>query len=89
MIKVKIDGLKLRAPSYPLSFLEQVSESRFILCNQSQADDFYMKNGKPKLTNTAKEFYSSAKELLSLTRHILDEIGIRFWISSGTCLGKN
>lgn len=87
MIKVKIDGLKLRAPSYPLSFLEQVSESRFILCNQSQADDFYMKNGKPKLTNTAKEFYSSAKELLSLTRHILDEIGIRFWISSGTCLG--
>lgn len=83
-----MDGLKLRAPAYPLAFLAQISESHFIECNQSRAKIFYEMNGQPDATVKAKHFYASAKELLSITRRVLDEIGVRFWISSGTCLGK-
>ena len=88
MVKVKMDGLKLRAPSYPLAFLGQISESRFIECNQSRAKIFNEMNGQPDATVKAKHFYASAKDLLSITKRVLDEIGVRFWISSGTCLGK-
>ena len=45
-----------------------------------------MKHGLPSNQN-ADNFVESAKKLLSHAKHTLDKLGIRFWLSSGTCLG--
>lgn len=36
----------------------------------------------------AVAFRKSAKELLQLAAKTLKKLGVRFWLSSGTCLGK-
>lgn len=33
-------------------------------------------------------FRKNAKELLQLAAKTLKKLGVRFWLSSGTCLGK-
>ena len=33
-------------------------------------------------------FQKRAKELLHLAAKTLKKLGVRFWLSSGTCLGK-
>lgn len=39
-------------------------------------------------TVEAVAFRKSAKELLQLAARTLKKLGVRFWLSSGTCLGK-
>lgn len=37
----------------------------------------------------AVEFRKKAKSLLHLAALTLNNLGVKFWLSSGTCLGKN
>lgn len=37
----------------------------------------------------AVEFRRKAKSLLHLAALTLNNLGVKFWLSSGTCLGKN
>lgn len=39
-------------------------------------------------TVEAVAFRKRAKELLQLAARTLKKLGVRFWLSSGTCLGK-
>ena len=40
------------------------------------------------MSEEGKVFWRGAKDLLSRAKKVLDELGMRFWMSSGTCLGK-
>ena len=86
-MKVTIDHIPLRAPRYPKAFYEQVPQSRFIHCNQTRADDFHNQYGVAE-TKEATQFKQYAAELLAEASEVLSKLGVRFWISSGTCLGE-
>ncbi|CAH1775719.1 unnamed protein product [Owenia fusiformis] len=86
VVKVFMDHLQLYAPRYPLVFLHQVPYSRFIECNHSRADSFHSNYGISSDPEAFK-FKSNARKLLAVAKEILDQLGIRFWLSSGTCLG--
>ena len=81
-----IDGINVRAPRYPNPYLESIEQSRFIECDYKRALSFYAKYGKDSSAD-AVAFWQSAKELIGQAKKCLDELGIPFWISSGTCLG--
>ena len=85
LIKVTMDGLQLRAPRYPPSVLRQIEHSTFIMCNKSRARLFHSKYGEPG--EDAETFRHGAKATLTKLKQALDYLGIRFWLSSGTCLG--
>ncbi|KAK2194073.1 hypothetical protein NP493_2g00024 [Ridgeia piscesae] len=85
-IKLTINGLRLRIPRNTQQTLQQIVQSRFIECDYARARSFYTKHGLPSNEN-ADNFVESAKKLLSHAKHTLDKLGIRFWLSSGTCLG--
>jgi len=80
-----MDGIKLRAPRYPKVFLDQISQSAFLRCNQSRAKLFHGLYGGPG--DGSETFREAAKETLYLVKKTLDILGVRFWLSSGTCLG--
>ncbi|XP_006826048.1 ribitol-5-phosphate transferase FKTN-like [Saccoglossus kowalevskii] len=86
IMQFKADGLKINVPRYPTLFLEQVPHSQFIECNYARAKEFLDKNGDDNSAD-AVHFRVKAKNLLSKAKELLDQIGIQFWLSSGTCLG--
>lgn len=87
LVKVKLDGIKLRIPKHPEKFLSEMKSSEFIACNQSRASLYYGKF--PRETNAEFEkFFSAARNVLRRAKQVLDLVGIPFWISSGTCLGE-
>jgi len=58
-------------------------------CDQHQAAKFQKEFGPAKDDDDdAKQFTQAAHDVLSAAKTVLDELGIRFWISSGTCLGE-
>ncbi|XP_038048368.1 fukutin-like [Patiria miniata] len=82
----RADGVNLRIPKDINRFLEQIPFSRHLECNYDQARAFgrsYGRDGTPE----ALAFRQSARDLLEKGKRVLDELGIRFWLSSGTCLG--
>ncbi|KAL1129676.1 hypothetical protein AAG570_012621 [Ranatra chinensis] len=66
--------------------MNEFSESFFVECNFTRAEIF--KNRYPSENNTSNlRFKHRAWKLLSLVKTILDGISVKFWLSSGTCLG--
>ncbi|XP_072023917.1 ribitol-5-phosphate transferase FKTN-like isoform X2 [Amphiura filiformis] len=83
---IHVDRLNILVPKFPASFLNQVPQSQFIECNFRQAYNFAAVNGMDN-SPEAKDFRVKAREVLVRGKRALDDIGVRFWLSSGTCLG--
>jgi hypothetical protein len=86
--KVAVDGVQIRAPTYPDVFLKSMRHSKFIECNSETAHQFHLVYPKDESTE-AQKFRENARSILLKAKVVLDELGIPFWLSSGTCLGKN
>nr|XP_034996561.1 fukutin isoform X2 [Zootoca vivipara] len=86
LISVSIDGLKVQIPKEPSQFLEERSHSRFIECRYREARSFFQLY-PDDVSLDAVEFRRKAKALLHLASLTLNSLGVRFWLSSGTCLG--
>ena len=82
-----MDGIQLNIPEFPKSYVDELQYSKFIPCNLKSARKFYSKYGYDNGADAAT-FRLTAKNLLSLAKNVLDELGVQFWLSSGTCLGK-
>lgn len=68
-------------------FLQNPQSVRFIEgCNKTRAKEFYKQYGDDE-SETALQFKMNAYHLIYKVKQILDELGIPFWLSSGTCLG--
>ncbi|KAJ9580943.1 hypothetical protein L9F63_023876 [Diploptera punctata] len=83
---VEIDAISFLIPKDIPHFLREATNSRFVECNHMLADSFHRVHGKDT-THEAMRFVHRAWKLLSKAKAILDKLGVRFWISSGTCLG--
>ncbi len=91
LIRVSIDSVHMRVPRYPSAFLRQIKDSRFLECNQTRARLFWSKYPPPidpKEKMQANQFQIQALEVLKKAKGVLDSVGVKFWISSGTCLGN-
>lgn len=82
-----IDDLAIRLPSDIEIFLENLANSRYLPCNLNTARKFYSKFGDDG-TEMAEMFKKRGKEVLQIAKINLDKLRVRFWLSSGTCLGK-
>lgn len=83
-----VDGLLIRLPSDVDLFLRDLESSRFLPCNFKRAQKFYSKYGDDR-SDAANAFRKRGKDVLQIAKIILDNLGVRFWLSSGTCLGKD
>ncbi|XP_064627023.1 ribitol-5-phosphate transferase FKTN-like isoform X2 [Lineus longissimus] len=84
--EVTIDSVTFRAPRYPKKFLDQIPHARFIECNYTRAQEFYRLHSKDN-GEEAEAFREAAAGVVRRGKAYLDSIGVRFWMSSGTCLG--
>ena len=82
-----VDGLTVYLPAKIGLFLEDLRQSRFLSCNFKRAREFYSTYGDDESTE-ARTFRKRGKQVLQLAKVNLDKLGVRFWLSSGTCLGK-
>lgn len=82
-----MDDLMVTIPFYPVVFLRNLEQSSFIPCDLKRARRFFSVYGLDKSEN-AEIFRLKAKNLLTSVKAQLDQLGIPFWLSSGTCLGK-
>ena len=88
LAKVVLDNIRLRVPRHIPQFLAEIHESHFIGCDQDRAAQFQKEFGPLTDDDEAKQFTVAARDVLSSAKAVLDKLGIRFWISSGTCLGE-
>ena len=82
-----VDRINLKIPSDPDKLLMERKQSRFIGCNVANAQHFYSKYGRD-ISPDAILFRQKALEVLKMAVTALDSLQVRFWLSSGTCLGK-
>ena len=82
-----VDGIRLNLPSDPDKLASQQKQSRFKGCNLTNAGHYYSKYGRD-VSPDAVLFKSKAVEVLSIAIKALNRLGVRYWLSSGTCLGK-
>ena len=82
-----VDGIRLNLPSDPDKLASQQKHSRFKGCNLTNARHYYSKYGRD-VSPDAVLFKSKAVEVLSIAIKALNRLGVRYWLSSGTCLGK-
>ena len=82
-----IDDRAIRLPADINEFLKNMENSRYLPCNIKRAREFYSKYGDDG-TNEAGTFRKRGKEVLQIAKIILDNLRVRFWLSSGTCLGS-
>lgn len=82
-----VDGIRLNLPSDLDKLASQQKQSRFKGCNHSNARHYYSKYGRD-VSPDAVLFKSKAVEVLSIAIKALNRLGVRYWLSSGTCLGK-
>lgn len=82
-----VDGIRLNLPSDPDKLASQQKQSRFKGCNLTNARHYYSKYGRD-VSPDAVLFKSKALEVLSIAIKSLNRLGVRYWLSSGTCLGK-
>lgn len=83
---VYLDGAQIHYPSDTFTFLKELETSEFIECNYSRAYHFYAEYHLDK-SKQVELFKRKARQLLVITKQVLDSMGIPFWLSSGTCLG--
>ncbi|EDO48163.1 predicted protein [Nematostella vectensis] len=83
--KETLDGIGVFLPQHPLRFLAETKQSGFVRCDVQRARKFFANHGEG-MPKEAAEFTDAARELLKTAVTALDGIGIRFWLSSGTCL---
>ncbi|KAK6492835.1 fukutin-like isoform X1 [Huso huso] len=86
LLLTSIDGLEIRIPKNVSRFLGEVANSRFLECRYKEARAFYQLY-PDDTSQEAMEFRKNAKTLLHLAARTLNSLGMRFWLSSGTCLG--
>ncbi|NXE56255.1 FKTN protein, partial [Casuarius casuarius] len=86
LLLVSIDDLKVQIPKNPSSFLEEIPHSRFLECRYREARAFFQLYPDDASLD-AVEFRKKAKSLLHLAAVTLNNLGVKFWLSSGTCLG--
>nr|XP_020657115.1 fukutin [Pogona vitticeps]XP_020657116.1 fukutin [Pogona vitticeps]XP_020657117.1 fukutin [Pogona vitticeps]XP_020657118.1 fukutin [Pogona vitticeps]XP_020657119.1 fukutin [Pogona vitticeps] len=86
LLNVSIDGLTVQIPKEPSKFLEEILNSRFVECRYKEARSFFQVYPDDASLD-AVEFRKKAKALLHLAALTLNGLGMRFWLSSGTCLG--
>ena len=84
---VRIDGLDISIPHSTRHFLDQSAHSEYIECDRERAEMFHAKYGIEK-SEESQKFQRKARQLISKAKQILDSLGIRFWLSSGTALGR-
>ena len=82
-----IDGIHLNVPADPDKLASEQNQSRFTGCNITNARQFYSKYGRD-VSADALLFKRKALEVLTAAVSALDRLGVRFWLSSGTCLGE-
>lgn len=82
-----IDGFTMRMPFPVKEFLKNLDNSRFLPCNHTRARLFYSKYGDDT-SYEARKFRKRGREVLKIAKLALDRLEIRFWLSSGTCLGS-
>lgn len=83
--EIKVDGVNFMVPKYPKKFLSQIPHSKFLECNYQAAAKFLSQYNE-KEEEEGEIFRFGAKDLLISGAAVLDELGIPFWLSSGTCL---
>jgi len=86
VMETSMDRLKVVVPFYPVQFIAELEQSTFIPCSMNRARSFYSVYGLDKSVN-AGVFRIKAKNMLTYVKHHLDQLGVPFWLSSGTCLG--
>ena len=83
-----VDGIHLNVPADPEKLASERNQSRFTGCNLTNVQRYYSKFGRD-ISPDALLFKRKALEVLSAAINALDRLGVRFWLSSGTCLGTN
>ncbi|XP_053321848.1 ribitol-5-phosphate transferase FKTN isoform X2 [Spea bombifrons] len=86
LTQITIDGLKVQIPKDPSQFLKEMAHSRFLECRFKEARAFFQLY-PDDISPEGIEFRKKAKALLHLAAFTLDNLGVSFWLSSGTCLG--
>ena len=82
-----VDGIRLNVPADPEKLASEINQSRFTGCKVTNIQRYYSKYGRD-ISSDAILFKRKALEVLSAAMNALDRLGVRFWLSSGTCLGK-
>lgn len=77
---------KLLIPTPVHIFLDQVSNSLFTPCNQTRARQF-LKTHPQDDSEEGRRFTRKSRQIIARAKQYLDDLGIPFWLSSGTCLG--
>ncbi|KAJ8402077.1 hypothetical protein AAFF_G00373120 [Aldrovandia affinis] len=86
LVLASVDGLDVRIPKNISRFLSEHARARFLECRYKDARAFYQLY--PDDTSPeAMDFRMKAKSLLHLAARTLTDLGVPFWLSSGTCLG--
>ncbi|GAB6024538.1 hypothetical protein CHUAL_009691 [Chamberlinius hualienensis] len=83
---VQKNSMTIYLPSNITKFLYQMDHTRYIECNHTRSTIFYSQN-KMDVTNDAMAFRAIAWKILQLAKFVLEKLNVRFWLSSGTCLG--
>lgn len=83
---VQVDNVTVKVPQPPDSFVQQIPHSRFIECNETQATKFAAQYGIDN-SDISQKFQRKARQVMAKGKQLLDSLEIRFWLSSGTCLG--
>ncbi|KAH9529188.1 hypothetical protein DERF_003082 [Dermatophagoides farinae] len=87
IMRTTIDGLRIFLPHPPKSFLNPLNDKKFIECDRGRSNEFYSENPKDE-TLEANNFRKKAQTLLTKARQLIEhELGLPFWLSSGTLLG--
>ncbi|KAL9951114.1 hypothetical protein ACROYT_G043718 [Oculina patagonica] len=84
--KKVIDGIPINVPTDPEKLASERNQTRFTGCNITNVQQYYSKYGRD-ISPDAVLFKKKALEVLSTAISALDRLGVRFWLSSGTCLG--
>ncbi|ESO90288.1 hypothetical protein LOTGIDRAFT_233814 [Lottia gigantea] len=88
LTQTRLGDLTLLAPSNISRFLLQdIPESRFIECNETRVKEFYRANPGFEATETGRNRAMRASKLLKSLKSTMDEVGVKYWLSSGTLLG--
>lgn len=73
-------------PTHVDDLISAIPGSKFEDCNLARAEEFFRKN-PPENVEESKKFQRNARQILARAKQYLDDLGIPFWLSSGTCLG--
>ena len=82
-----LDGCQLYFPKDPSDFLKKRSQSKFVPCNQTRADEFKDKYGKDN-SNKTEIFTNRTLHLLKTAVDVFGALNVPFWLSGGNFLGN-